>query len=102
MVRMFRLLLVSLFLTQVNALNALNKCIECRSCRFFHNNYKCKMFAIHDRYGNPVIYNYKLDPENIEFKFLSVLDARQNENLCGKKADFFTPIIYKTGLKNYS
>tara|TARA_B100001063_G_C16750478_1_gene550021 strand:- start:682 stop:999 length:318 start_codon:yes stop_codon:yes gene_type:complete len=99
MVRMFRLLLVSLFLTKITALNALNKCIECRSCRFFYDNYKCKVFATDDKYGKSVIYNYKLDAENTSFKYLSVLDARQNEKFCGKKADFFIPIIYKTGLK---
>ena len=101
MVRIIRLLLVTLFITKAVGLNALNKCIECRSCRFFYHNYKCKLFARDDKYGKSIIYNYKLDQENDSFKYLSVLESRENEQLCGKKAEVFTPIIYKTGLKNY-
>ena len=80
------------------ALNGLNKCIECRSCRYFYKDYKCKIFGKDNRCGTPVIYNYKLESENNTFKYISVLNARQNEKLCGIKGYFFEPIIFESNL----
>ena len=72
--------------------------IECRSCRYFYKDYNCKIFAKDENYGNAIVYNYKLEYESETFKYISVLNARKNENLCGLRAIFFEPIIFKRDL----
>lgn len=72
--------------------------IECRSCRYFYKDYSCKIFAKNEKYENKIVYNYKLKDESETFKYISVLNARKNENLCGLRGHFFEPIIFKSGL----
>lgn len=84
---------------EIQGLKTNGLCVECRSCRYFYNDYKCKMFAEDKIIGVLNIHNYKLLKENNTFRYLNVLQARTNDNLCGKKGHFFRPIIYKTNLK---
>tara|TARA_B100001093_G_scaffold250134_1_gene239620 strand:- start:5738 stop:6040 length:303 start_codon:yes stop_codon:yes gene_type:complete len=92
-------LFILLLICDTNVLETNGLCVECRRCRFFFNDYKCKMFAKDEKYGESVVYNYNLSPENDSFKYLTILQARQEDHLCGKKGYFFTPILYKTNLK---
>ncbi len=98
---MFKKIIFFLFyiVIETRSLKTNGLCIECRSCRYFYKDYKCKLFARNEKIQRLNIYNYKLLKENSTFRYLNVLQARTNDNLCGKKGYFFAPIIYKINLK---
>tara|TARA_Y100000992_G_scaffold114080_1_gene74527 strand:- start:6233 stop:6505 length:273 start_codon:yes stop_codon:yes gene_type:complete len=77
------------FLVSTNVLKIKGLCVECGRCQYFYDGYKCKLFARSKKLGEVNIYNYKLLKENSTFKYLSIIEARTNEELCGKDAECF-------------
>lgn len=80
------------FLVNVAVLKIKGLCIECINCRHFYGDYKCNLFARNKKLGEFNVYNYKLLKENSTFKYLSILEARSNEQLCGKDAQCFDSV----------